>query len=136
MDLDDLKERWRTDAGAEPQAQLDAGWLDERVGHINREVRRRLRREAAIYVPIVLAPLVLMFMRGFTGTRLVMVAGLSLAVSAIVATLGYSERQLTTPPLDGSVRQVFTELRRRVERAGRAYEIAFVGFIACAVAVT
>ena len=136
MELDDLKQRWRTEAGAEPQTQLHAGWLDERVGHINREVRRRLRREAAIYVPIVLAPSALMLMRGVTGTRLVLVAGLTVAVSAIVATLWYSERRLTATPLDGSLREVLTEFHRRVEQAGRAYEVAYVGFIACAVAVT
>jgi hypothetical protein len=83
---------------------------------------------------MLLAVLVIMLMQGINGTRVVLVAGLNLAVGAIIATLWYSERRLTALPLDRSVRQVLTDLRSRVEMASRAYEIAYVGFILCAMA--
>jgi hypothetical protein len=75
---------------------------------------------------------VMMLMQGINGTHLALVAALNLAVSAIIATLWYSERRLAGPSLDRSVRQVLNDLLVRVEWASRAYEIAYVGFIACA----
>jgi hypothetical protein len=138
MDLDELKQRWHQEAGAETHVALDAGrvsgWLEARARDANREVRSRLRQEAAIYVPMLLALSVMMLMQGINGTHLALVAGLNLAVGAIIATLWYSERRLAGPPLDRSVRQVLNDLLIRIERASRAYEIAYVGFIACAMA--
>jgi peptidoglycan/LPS O-acetylase OafA/YrhL len=133
MELDDLKERWRKETGAEQHSVLDAGWIDARISAINRQIRRRLRREAAIYLPMILVPPVLLLSQGFNGTRLVLVAVLSVAVSAIAGTLWYSERRLTAPALDGTVREALNDLRGRVERAARAYAIAYLGFIAFAI---
>jgi hypothetical protein len=83
---------------------------------------------------MLLALSVMMLVQGISGTRLALVAGLNLAVGGIVATLWWSERRLARAPLDRSVRQVLEDLLTRVESAGRAYEIAYVGFIACAIA--
>jgi multisubunit Na+/H+ antiporter MnhB subunit len=138
MDLDELKQRWRQEAGDETHVALDAGrvsgWIEARARAANREVRSRLRREAATYVLMLLALSVMMLMQGINGPHLALVAGLNLAVGAIVATLWYSERRLASLPLDRSVRQVLNDLLIRVERASRAYEMAYVGFIACAMA--
>jgi hypothetical protein len=139
MELDELKQRWRKEAGAETYVALDAGrvsaWIEARAREVNREVRGRLRREAAIYVPMLLAASLLMLMQGISGSRLLLIAGLNLAVGAIVATLWYSERRLSALPLDRSVRQVLHDLLGRVEGASRTYEMAYVGFITCAAAL-
>jgi hypothetical protein len=55
---------------------------------------------------------------------------LNLAVGSIVATLWYSERRLTLPPLDRSLRAVLQDLLARVDSASRAYEMAYVAFFA------
>jgi hypothetical protein len=65
-------------------------------------------------------------------TRVLFVAGLNLAVGAIVATLWYSERRLTRLPLDRSLHDVLKDLLVRVDAASRAYEVAYVGFFASA----
>ena len=136
MDLEQLKGRWRREAGAERPVPLDAGtvsqWIDARAKGVNREVRRRLQREMATYIPMLLALSVMMLMQGLSMPRVLVVAGLNLSVGAIVATLWYSERRLTRLPLDRSMHQVLEELLVRVDAASRAYEVAYVGFFAAA----
>ena len=143
MDLEQLKRRWRREAGAEHYVALDAGtvsqWIEARAKDVNREVRHRLQREVATYVPMLLALSVMMLMQGITMPRVLVVAGLNLAVGAIVASLWYSERRLTALPLDRSLHDVLEDLLVRVDAASRAYEVAYVGFFASAmvaVAVT
>jgi len=136
MDLEQLKGRWRREAGAEMPVPLDAGtvsqWIDARAKGVNREVRRRLQREMATYIPMLLALSVMMLMQGLSMPRVLVVAGLNLSVGAIVATLWYSERRLTRLPLDRSMHQVLEELLVRVDAASRAYVVAYVGFFAAA----
>ena len=136
MDLEQLKGRWRREAGGEMPVPLDAGtvsqWIDARAKGVNREVRRRLQREMATYIPMLLALSVMMLMQGLSMPRVLVVAGLNLSVGAIVATLWYSERRLTRLPLDRSMHQVLEELLVRVDAASRAYEVAYVGFFAAA----
>jgi Flp pilus assembly protein TadB len=81
---------------------------------------------------MLLAVSVMVLFKGVTGSRLVLVAGLCLAVAGIVATLWYSERRLTGLRLDRSVREVLEDMLNRVDWACRAYEMAYVGFIGCA----
>ena len=136
MDLEQLKQRWRREAGAEMHVALDAGtvsqWIEARAKDVNREVRHRLQREVAMYVPMLLALSVMMLMQGISMPRVLFVAGLNLAVGAIVATLWYSERRLTGLPLDRSLHEVLEDLLVRVDAASRAYEVAYVGFFASA----
>lgn len=143
MDLEQLKQCWRREAGGEMHVALDAGtvsqWIEARAKDVNREVRHRLQREVATYVPMLLALSVMMLTQGITMPSVLFVAGLNLAVGAIVATLWYSERRLTGLPLDRSLHDVLEDLLVRVDAASRAYEVAYVGFFAStmvAIAVT
>jgi hypothetical protein len=136
MDLEQLKRRWRIEARAEGHVALDAGtvsqWIEARANEVNREMRHRLQREVATYVPMLLALSVMMLMQGITAPRVLLVAGLNLAVGAIAATLWYSERRLTALPLDRSLHDVLEDLLVRIDAASRAYEVAYVGFFASA----
>jgi hypothetical protein len=138
MDLDELRQRWRHESDGETHVALDAGnvsaWIEAKTRDVNRDIRRRLRQETLVYLIILLAPLSMLSMQGFTSPRVILAAGLIVAVGAIIGTLWYSERRLTTQPLDRSTRQVLTDLVTRVDETGRAYEIAYTGFIACAIA--
>ena len=122
---------------------LDAGtvsqWIEARVKDVNREVRRRLQREVANYIPMLLALSIVMLMPGISVTRVLVVVGLNLAVGAIVATLWHAERRVTGLPLDRSMHEVLEDLLVRVDASSRAYEVAYVGFVAfaaVAIAVT
>jgi hypothetical protein len=136
MDLDQLKRRWQREADAEMHVALDAGtvsqWIEVRAKDVNREVRHRLHREVANYIPMLVVLSVMMLMQGISVTRVLFVAGLNLAVGAIVSTLWYSERRLTRLPLDRSLHDVLKDLLVRVDAASRAYEVAYVGFFASA----
>jgi hypothetical protein len=136
MELEELKQRWREEAVAETHVALDTDevtmWIEARARDAHREVRRRLRQEAAVYIAM-LVPLSLMaLLNGVSGAHLALFSGLTVAVGAILATLSYWERRLAGLALDRSVREVLGDLVRCVRSAGRAYEIAYVGFIAAA----
>jgi hypothetical protein len=137
VDLDELKQRWHREADGETQVALDAGsvsgWIAGRARGAKREVRRRLRREAAIYIAMLVALSAMVLMQGINGPHLTLVGALNLAVGAIIATLWYSQKRIADLPLHFSVHQVLVGLLSRVESASRAYQIAFVGFIGCAV---
>ena len=139
MDLEQLKQHWQREAGAERHEALDGGtvsqWIEARARDVNREIKKRVQREMAIYIPMLLALSVMTLMQGISATRLLFVAGLNLAVGAIVATLWYSERRVTGLPLDRSVHEVLEDLLVRVDAASRAYEVAYVGFFASAMVV-
>jgi uncharacterized membrane protein YecN with MAPEG domain len=134
MDIDQLKQCWRRDAGAEVHVALDAGsvsqWIEARAKDVNRQVKDRLHREVANYIPMVVVLSVMMLMQGISVTSVLFVAGLILAVGAILATLWYSERRLTGLLLDGSLREVLEDLLVRVDAASRAYEVAYIGVFA------
>ena len=136
MELDLLKRRWQREAGADMPVPLDAGtvsqWIEARVKDLNRQLRHRIQREVAHYIPMLLALGVMMLIQDINMTRVLFVAGLNLAVGAIVATLWYSERRLTSLPLNRSTHEVLEDLLVRVDGASRAYEVAYVGFVASA----
>ena len=136
MDLEQMKGRWRRAAGAETPVPLDAGtvsqWIEARAKTLEREVRRRLQREMGTYIPMLLVLSVMMLMQGLSMPRVLVVAGLNVSVGAIVATLWYSERRLTRLPLDRSMHEVLEDLLVRVDAASRAYELAYIGFVASA----
>jgi hypothetical protein len=139
MDFDQLKQCWRMEAGAEVHAALDADtvsrWIEARAKKLNREVKHRLQREVANYIPVLVVLSVMMLTQGINVTSVLSVAGLNLAVGVVVATLWYSERRLTGPPLDRSLHEVLENLLVRVDAASRAYEVAYVGFFAAAMIV-
>jgi hypothetical protein len=139
MDFDQLKQCWRFEAGVEVHAALDADtvsqWINTRAKEVNRQVKHRLMREVANYVPILVGLTVVTLMQGINVTSVLFVAGLNVAVGAVVATLWYSERRLMGLPLDRSLHEVLENQLARIDAASRAYEVAYVGFFAAAVIV-
>ena len=139
MDLDELKQHWQREAAAETHAALDAGrvsgWIEGRARDATRGVRTRLRREAAIYIAMLVPLSAMLLIQAINRPQVTMVGGLNLAVGAIIATLWYAEKRLAGPPLHYSVRRVLADLLSRVAWAARAYEIAYVAFIGCAIAL-
>lgn len=139
MNVEELKRDWQHSAEAEIHPALDARtvsqWIEARAQEVTREVRGRLRREIVAYIPMLLALCTVTLVHGITETRLVLVVGLNLSVGGIVATLWYSERRVRAVALDRSVHDVIEELLVRVTAASRAYELAYVVFIACAMAL-
>jgi Flp pilus assembly protein TadB len=135
MEVEDLKRDWQRGAGAETHAALDARtvslWIEARAREVNRDVRSRLRREMAAYIPMLLALCVITLVQGVTATRVLFAMVLTLAVGGIVATLWRSERRLRTLAFERSVHDVLEGLLVRVEAASRAYELAYVAFFGC-----
>jgi hypothetical protein len=84
-----------------------------------------LRREAGYYIPMIgiaMAGLV----GGFTFNRMLATGVVLLVLGAIPATLWWAERRITQAPLDRSLLQVLSDLRWKVDAAGRAYVAAYV----------
>jgi hypothetical protein len=136
MDVEDLKRAWQSDAGAKTHAMLDAPtvsrWIEARARQVNREVRARLRREMATYIPMLVALSAITLAQGITESRLLLVVALNLAVAVIIVTLWYSERRLMGSALDRSVHDVVEDLIARVDAASHAYQHAYVAFFVCA----
>jgi len=128
MDLELIKRCWRDEAGPLPQ-RLEEGpvlrMLTNAEAGLRRDVRRRLRREAGYYIPMIgiaMAGLV----GGFTFNRMLATGVVLLVLGAIPATLWWAERRITQAPLDRSLLQVLSDLRWKVDAAGRAYVAAYV----------
>ncbi len=99
--------------------------LAERTVDLQREVRRRLRREAGYYVPIV-AVSAMSLVGGLTLNRMLAVGTVVVMIGGVIATLWWAERRIEETPLDGSLRQALIELRSELDAAGRAYVTVYV----------
>ena len=132
MDLEQLKRCWRREAGAETHVALDAGtvsqWIEARAKEVNRELRHRLQREVVNYIPMLLPLSVMMLMQGISVTHILFVVGLNLAVGA----LRPGHWAAFDRAAAGRSYDVLEDLLVRVDAARRAYEVAYVGFIASA----
>jgi hypothetical protein len=138
MDFDTLNDHWRQHAQAELPAALEANALmtmiTAKTGDIRRNVRRRLRREATYYLPM-LAVTVTLFLEGITPIRLAFAGGLLILLGGIAATLWLAQRQIAEAPLDRSVRDALMDLRSKIDAAARAYVGAYVLTFLCSAAV-
>jgi hypothetical protein len=138
MDFDTLNDHWRQHAQAELPAALEANALmtiiTAKTGDIRRNVRRRLRREATYYLPM-LAVTVMLFLEGITPIRLAFAGGLLILLGGTAATLWLAQRQIAETPLDRSVRDALMDLRSKIDAAARAYVGAYVLTFLCSAAV-
>ena len=134
MDLESMKRCWRDEADALPP-QLQEGpvmhMLANRAADLRREVRRRLRREAGYYIPI-MAVATFGLVGGFTLNRMLATGTVVLMIGAVMATLWWAERHIEKTPLDRSLRQTLIDLKSKVEAAGRAYVAVYVALFAVA----
>jgi hypothetical protein len=138
MDLDVLKDQWRQHAQEEMPVALEAHAvmtiITAKATDIRRSVRRRLRREATYYLPM-LAITVTLFFQGITPIRLGFAAGLLLLLGGIAATLWLAQRRIAETMFDRSVRDALIDLRSKIDAAARAYLAAYVITFVCSAAV-
>lgn len=138
MDLDILKEQWQQHAREETPVALEATAImtiiARKAADIRQDVRRRLRREATYYLPT-LAVTVTLFLDGVTPVRLGFAAGMAVLLGGIAVTLWIAQRRIAQTTLDGSLREVLTGLRSKIDAAARAYLAAYVVTFICSGAV-
>ena len=138
MDFDTLNDHWRQHAQAELPAALEANTvmtiITAKTGDIRRSVRRRLRREATYYLPM-LAVAATLFLEGITPIRLAFAGGLLILLGGIAAMLWLAQRRIAETPLDRSVRDALMDLRSKIDAAARAYVGAYVVTFVCSAAV-
>ncbi len=138
MDFDTLNDHWRQHAQADLPAALEAKTvmtiITAKTGDIRRSVRRRLRREATYYLPM-LAVTVTLFLEGITPIRVAFAGGLLILLGGIAAMLWLAQRRIAETPLDRSVRDALMDLRSKIDAAARAYVGAYVLTFLCSAAV-
>lgn len=136
MDFESVKLCWRGEAST-PRLEEKPVMLivNHRAGDLRRELRRRLRREAGYYLPI-LAVTTASLVSGFTLNRVLATGGVGLMLGGIIVTLWRAERSIEDTPLDRSLRDALVDLALKVDAAGRAYVAAYVTvFVVAAVAL-
>lgn len=138
MDLDTLKDQWQQHAREDMSAALEGNAImaiiTRKATDIRRDVRRRLRREATYYVPMLAVAVTLLF-DGITPVRLGFVAGVAILLGGIAATLWIAQRRIAETTLDGSVRDVLIGLRSKIDAAAHAYLVAYVVTFVCSAVV-
>jgi hypothetical protein len=128
MDLEWIGSCWREQTNAVP-AQLEKEtvmrMLVNRTTDLRRQVRRRLRREASYYLPL-MGVLAASVVGGFTFNRVLAAASVVLMIGAVIGTLRWAERRIEDAPLDRSLREALTDLRSKLDEAARAYVTVYV----------
>jgi len=128
MDFDSLERCWREDANA-PLPRLEEATLmrliEDRAAGVRGDVRRRLRRETAYYLPM-MALTGASLLAGFTLNRVVAASCVLMLLGGVMATLWRAERRIEDTPLDQSLRETLSALLAQVDAAGRAYVAAYV----------
>jgi hypothetical protein len=136
MDLDSIERCWREQSAA-PPPPLEEGSVMEMIEaqavELRKDVRRRLRREAGYYLPMMAVGVAsLISAEALTLNRVLAAASMMLMLGGIAATLWLAERRIETAPLDQSLRESLGRLVAQLDAAGRAYLIAYVLVFVCA----
>jgi hypothetical protein len=137
MDLESIKRCWREETRSLPpllEEETVMRMLTNRTTDLRGKVRRRLRREAGYYVPIMVVSAVSL-VGGFTLNRLLAAAAVLLMLGAVMATLWWAERRIDEAPLDRSLREALTDLESKVDAAGRAYVAVYVALFVASAAI-
>jgi hypothetical protein len=137
MDLESAKRCWRQ--GGESvwvplQEETVMRMLMSRAADLRRRVRRRLRREAGYYVPI-MAVSAASLVSGFTVNRMLAACSVVVLLGGVMATLWWAERRIDEMPLDRSLRETLTDLGLKMDAAGHAYFAVYVAFFAASSAL-
>lgn len=128
MDLEAIKRCWHAEAQALPPLLEEAPvarMVTDRVADLRRRVRRRLRREAGYYLPM-MAVVGASLVSGFTTNRVLAAVTVGLLLGTVMATLWWAQRRIEDVALDRSVRDALVDLAARVDWAGRAYLAVYV----------
>jgi uncharacterized membrane protein YqjE len=137
MDFESIKRCWREDTES-VLPPLDEGavmrLLTKRSTDLRRQVRRRLRQEAAYYAPLI-AVSAAGLVDGFTLNRMLAACTVVFMVGGVMATLWWAQHRIEEAPLDRSLREALTDLGSKVDAAGRAYVCVYVGFFVLSAAI-
>lgn len=129
MELDLLAECWRKSSREDTPPELEARTLMElltrKAADVRRDARRRLRREASYYLPMLVIS-VAGLADGLDFKNLLMMGGVAALLGGIVVTLLHGERRLANATLAGSVRETLADLVSTLDAAGHAYMTAYV----------
>jgi len=136
MDLPAIERCWREQSAAPPPPFEEGSVLamiEARTDELRREARRRLRREAGYYLPMLAVGVAgLISAEAPTLERVLAVASVMLLLGGVPATLWRAERRIESVPLDQSLRESLVRLVAQLDAAGRAYVTAYVLVFVCA----
>lgn len=116
-DLEALQALWRTTPIAnEPTLGKEdlMALIEARTSDIRRTIRRRLHRDAAIYLMLVALPVVHAFEKGFDAGRIGFLAFMLFTAGALALALEIQARRLRSIELSRSLRASLTETLQRV----------------------
>jgi hypothetical protein len=138
MDLDWIERCWRDqDEAPRLEERNVMRMIEARTRELRRDVRRRLRREAGYYTPILIVTVVALVSGDVTPNRLIAAASVALLLGGIMTTLSLAERSIESAPFDQSLRESLGRLVAQLDDAGRAYVLAYVlVFVIAAAALT
>jgi hypothetical protein len=112
MDLESIKRCWREETQSVPprlEEETAMRMLTNRAIDLRRQVRRRLRREAGYYVPM-LAVSAASLAGGFTSNRMLAAIVVVVMLGAVMTTLWWAEHRTKEAPLDRSLREALIDL--------------------------
>lgn len=143
-DLEQLRQLWQAAPAATEQTlgkeELMA-LVEARVSDIRRSIRRRLHREASLYLMLVALPLISAFDKGFDAGRVGFLAFMTLTAGALGLALELQARRLRSIELSHSLREALIETLERLGATTRLYMaiymtmiVSFLGFLAAWVA--
>jgi hypothetical protein len=133
MDLDWIERCWRDqDEAPRLEERNVMRMIEARTRELRRDVRRRLRREAGYYTPILIVTVVALVSGDVTPNRLIAAASVALLLGGIMTTLSLAERSIESAPLDQCLRESLGRLMSQIEFAGRAYVLAYVAMFVVA----
>jgi len=136
-DLEPLRRLWQTAPGAldRPLGKEDlVSLIEARGADIRRSIRRRLRRDAALYFALVAVPLISAFDRGMSPRSIGFLALMTVTIGALGLSLELQARRLRSVELSRSLRDALDETLQRLTAAIRLYMalymVVMVGFLA------
>ena len=138
MELEVLTAAWRKSADEDALPQLDAATLTQllarKADDIRQQAKRRVRREATYYLPMVFVALASLA-DGLNYQGLLMMGVAVVLLAGIVVTLLHAERRLASVTPAGNVRETLANLVSILDAAGRAYLFAYVALFVVSVSV-
>jgi hypothetical protein len=138
VELDILAECWRKGSREDTPPELEARTLMQLLTHkaddVRRDARRRLRREATYYLPMLIIS-VAGLADGLGLKNVLMMGGVAVLLGGIIVTLWHAERRLADATLARSVRETLADLVSTLDAAGRAYLTAYVAMFVVTVSI-
>jgi hypothetical protein len=135
-DLELLRRLWQTAPGAQEQSlgkEDLVSLIEGRAADVRRSIRRRLRRDAALYLALVALPFISAFDSGMGPRSLGLLALMTVSTGALALALELQARRLRSVELSSSLRDALGETLARLRASIRLYMalymVVMVGFL-------